>query len=435
MSKKTLLPLLITIMVIGGFIIWRVQNSNANAAKVESEQKAASRESEILRSLTEEDIAAVMKNQSLLDREKIEKIVTDDDQRKAFLRGLKEHLALAARARRDGLAEDPNFKLNLENKEKGLLADLYLVNANAEGKVIEKITPERIEAVLADPANDKRFKEEFDAIAAVQKTAVENMGNPNGVVPPMSGETLEKTRKGWARTKILSDLAKADTNFMQKREIQLRLKILEAGVLSTACLAKYWLQNIKPTGDDIAAYLAAHPEYDVNKKRATAEMVLQRAKAGEDFGKLAKEFSEDRTTKNSGGLYKDWEKGGGFWTEAENVALNLQKGQVADKLVETKDGFHIIQLVDKKVVKNQDGTEKTIFSVRNILIQRRFEDPSDTRVITFAPPPFKTPEEIAKNETEKVKRQKFIDEIIKSENISMPDDIKFELPERQKVTN
>ena len=49
--------------------------------------------------------------------------------RRAFLKGIREHLALAAEARREGLSEDPNFKINLDYKKNLLLADLYMCQA------------------------------------------------------------------------------------------------------------------------------------------------------------------------------------------------------------------------------------------------------------------------------------------------------------------
>ena len=43
------------------------------------------------------------------------------------------------------------------------------------------------------------------------------------------------------------------------------------------------LQETKVTDEDIAAYMTAHPELDPAQKRAKAQEVLNRAKAGEDF--------------------------------------------------------------------------------------------------------------------------------------------------------
>src|SRR5215510_3024128 len=114
------------------------------------------------------------------------------------------------------------------------------------------------------------------------------MGSTLGRQPKPQGEGLEKVRRDWAKGRIISDQARADADFMSDRSVQLRLQMLEAGVLSAAYLARNWKQNIKATDADIAAYLASHPEWDLRKKHEKAETILQRAKAGEDFAALAR---------------------------------------------------------------------------------------------------------------------------------------------------
>jgi hypothetical protein len=384
--------------------------------------KAAKRNSEIVRALTKEDLQLVLKSQLLSDPEKAGLVRESPESRKAFLKGLKEYLSLAAVAREEGLAEDEASRLNLQLKENGLLSELYFSKLNRDRKEPFTISQQQINSVWTDD-NERRFSSEIEALYAVQNAAAEDMESKLAVSNRPQGEGLEKVRKTWAKARIVSDMARADAEFMQDRATQLRLRVLEAGVLSAAYLAKYWKREIKATDQDIAAYLAEHPEWDLSKKRATAEMVLQRAKAGEDFARLAKEFSEDRPTKNKGGLYDSYEIGAGLWAEVEAAALSLQPGQIFDKLVETKDGYHIVQLVDKTVTKAENGTERTYVSVRHILLQRRFEDPAVTRAISTLPPPFKTPEEIAKRAVETAKRQRFVDAAVQRAKISLPDDI------------
>ena len=415
MSKRTtsiILTLILGVVVAGVFL--KARDQKVTAAK---------RNSEILKGLTKEDLALVLKSQALSDPEKADQILRTEETRKAFLKGLKEYLSLAAKAHREGLAEDKNFNLNLQAKEKGLLAELYQSKLDRDGKQLFTISKKEIDGVWANPENEKEFKEEIVALFAVQKAAADNMGSKLGEQPLPQGEGLEKAREAWAKAKIVSDMARADVEFMQERTTQLRLKILEAGILSANCLAKYWVGSIKATDKDIAAYLATHPQYDLKRKRERAEMVLQRARTGADFASLAQEFSEDRATKNKGGLYEDFAKGAGLWEEVETAALGLQPGQIADKLVETKDGYHVVQLVDKTISKGEDGRETVYLSIRHILLQKRFEDPNVSRTNSGIPAPFKTPEEIAKVAVEKEKRQHFVDEVVGSESIFLPDDI------------
>lgn len=417
MSRKNISIAVAAILVIaGGLAAWRLKMTTVRAAK---------RESAILRQLTVDDIKLLIKSQASYDSEKAGNIVRSTESRKAFVKGLKEYLSLAARARREGLTEDNDSRLNLQIKENGLLAELYLSKQKKQNPSF-KISDDQIKSFWSNSDNEKQFKAEMLALYAVQDAAAELMGSTLGRQPEPQGEGLQKARREWAKARLLSDMARADAAFFGQHDVQLRLQILEAGVLSTAYLAKYWKERIKATDMDMAVYLKGHPEWDLTKKRLKAEQVLRRALAGEDFVSLAKEFSEDRATRDKGGFYDSYEVGVGLWKEVEDAALKLQPGQIADKLVETKDGYHIVQLVDRTVVKRDDGTEAVYVSLRHILLQRRFEDPTVNRAATPLPPPFKTPEEIAKVAIEKEKRQRFVDEIVRAENISVPDDIEVD---------
>jgi peptidyl-prolyl cis-trans isomerase C len=95
----------------------------------------------------------------------------------------------------------------------------------------------------------------------------------------------------------------------------------------------------------IKAETAATP--DVKKKaRERAEEVLKKIKAGEDFAKLAAEYSDDPGSKAKGGELGFLEKGKTFKTFDE-AAFKLNPGEVSD-IVETPYGFHIIKMDEKK---------------------------------------------------------------------------------------
>ena len=79
-------------------------------------------------------------------------------------------------------------------------------------------------------------------------------------------------------------------------------------------------------------------------KRKEMEGLLKRARDGEDFAKLAKEFSEDPGSKDKGGEYK-FPKGQ-MVPEFEAAAFSLKTNQVSD-IVTTRFGFHIIKLSEK----------------------------------------------------------------------------------------
>ena len=71
---------------------------------------------------------------------------------------------------------------------------------------------------------------------------------------------------------------------------------------------------------------------------------LERARKGEDFASLAREFSEDPGSKNKGGEYTF--PRGQFVREFETAAFSLQTNQISD-IVTTQFGYHIIKLYEK----------------------------------------------------------------------------------------
>ena len=88
-----------------------------------------------------------------------------------------------------------------------------------------------------------------------------------------------------------------------------------------------------------------------------AEELLNRAKEGEDFAKLASEYSEDLGSKASGGLYENVAIGE-FVPEFEKAALSINVGSIYPELVETSYGYHIIRLEGKESVMEELTAEE-----------------------------------------------------------------------------
>jgi peptidyl-prolyl cis-trans isomerase C len=79
--------------------------------------------------------------------------------------------------------------------------------------------------------------------------------------------------------------------------------------------------------------------------RTKAEGLLARIRSGEDFAKLAGEYSDDVGSKGKGGVLQVFSKGQ-MHPSFEKVAYELKPGQLSD-VVETPFGFHIIRLDER----------------------------------------------------------------------------------------
>jgi len=85
--------------------------------------------------------------------------------------------------------------------------------------------------------------------------------------------------------------------------------------------------------------------------RRKAEEVLQKLREGGDFETLAKQYSEDPTTREKGGDL-GWFRAGAMVREFEDVAFALRPGDVSG-IVETPFGFHIIKVEKVKGAERQ----------------------------------------------------------------------------------
>ena len=90
-------------------------------------------------------------------------------------------------------------------------------------------------------------------------------------------------------------------------------------------------------------------EVKLERKRQ-AEKVLARARAGEDFTKLVREFSADAASKQRGGEYTFTrsvdDPRRAMEPEFEAAAFSMKPNQISD-LVETRFGYHIIKVLEK----------------------------------------------------------------------------------------
>lgn len=99
--------------------------------------------------------------------------------------------------------------------------------------------------------------------------------------------------------------------------------------------ASHILIKVEPTAE----------EQEKADARSELQAVLDKAKAGADFAELAKEYSQGPSGPGGGDL--GYFGRGSMVKPFEDAAFSLEKGQISD-IVETRFGYHIIMVVDKK---------------------------------------------------------------------------------------
>ncbi|GBF11398.1 MAG: peptidylprolyl isomerase [Tepidibacillus sp.] len=97
----------------------------------------------------------------------------------------------------------------------------------------------------------------------------------------------------------------------------------------------------------VSHILIATKDRSEEEAKKRAEEVLAKLKKGEDFAKLAKEYSDDPGSKDNGGVYENAPVSS--WVpEFKKAALTLPVGQLSD-LVKTEFGYHIIKVINRQV--------------------------------------------------------------------------------------
>jgi peptidyl-prolyl cis-trans isomerase C len=110
------------------------------------------------------------------------------------------------------------------------------------------------------------------------------------------------------------------------------------------------------------------PAAEKTKAKAKAREALKKVKApGADFAELAKEYSNGPQAARGGDL--GWFARGRMLPEFENVAFGMEAGAVSDVL-ETKMGFEIIKVWDKKP-ERQRPLEEVSANIKNSLLARK----------------------------------------------------------------
>jgi peptidyl-prolyl cis-trans isomerase D len=140
----------------------------------------------------------------------------------------------------------------------------------------------------------------------------------------------------------------------EKRKIKYALldvdKVREQVKVPESEIETFYTQNISQyqTPEEVrASHILLKTEgKDEAQVRAQGEDLLKRAKAGEDFAALAKQYSEDDSNNVNGGDLGYFPRGA-MVPEFEQAAYTMKAGEISD-LVQTAFGFHIINVIDHK---------------------------------------------------------------------------------------
>ena len=170
-------------------------------------------------------------------------------------------------------------------------------------------------------------------------------------------------------TKAIASRARKD-GFEKKPETREFVSYLIDQYLAQEYLSKVVVANVASTDEEMKKYYAEHgkdflipeavkvrhifisaPKDSAaelkDKARAKTEDLLRQIRENEDFGKIAREYSEDSDSAAKGGDLGYITAGKTNSQEFENAAFALKPGEVSN-IVETPFGFHIIRVDERR---------------------------------------------------------------------------------------
>jgi parvulin-like peptidyl-prolyl isomerase len=430
---KGLILLLVILGVGVGLVVWK--NKVGGHAAVN------------FNSISKEEIETLLSDVAKTDPVALKRLAEDPEMKKQQLDSLKQLLAFASEAQRQGLTNEKPHKQELENiasevvavnydremnKDKGPMPPFGFIGEDrvkqfwGEGEQPDQGWWANLKNKVGLGREDHNIG--FDKFIET-KLQILGESNPKMKDHQLTDDERQQARDFYAKIEILNDeyhdkLAKGEISPELQKKIELQLKLQQAQYLARVYSAKM-ADQLKVTDEEVAKYIADHPELGIADKRAKAEEILNRAKSGEDFAKLANEFSEDPGNKDpkgaaQGGIYTNITKGK-MVPAFEQAALGLEPGQIAPNLVETDYGYHIIKLEKKGVSEDPNLKGQETYDARHILISTGVKDPES---------PFggeKPVKMYVKQKLEAEKEKAALDEIVAKNNVTVPED--FAIPE------
>lgn len=186
----------------------------------------------------------------------------------------------------------------------------------SSGKQIlqQMILDKVLEKQYGDKVSDKKVTQQYN-------TYKNQYGSSFSSVLSQNGMTKSSLKKQIRSSLLLREAVKANTKITNKE------------------LEKQWKSYEPKT--TVAHILVA--------KKSTAQDVIKKLQSGEDFSKLAKEYSTDTASKSKGGKLTAFDNTDtSLDSTFKKAAFALKQGEYTKEPVKTSYGYHVIKLLKNR---------------------------------------------------------------------------------------
>ncbi|HWT00552.1 MAG TPA: peptidylprolyl isomerase [Pyrinomonadaceae bacterium] len=396
-TTKALIAAGLAILFAGGLVFWQVRAGKSRGVNLTSEDMT----------ILVDSFPPQMRAQLVGDEKEAQ------EARKDIATNIRQVFALAEAAKAEGFADRPEMQKQLSLGRTFIVAQTYLEEQRKKSPATPSaatIPQAEVDAFLKEPGEEQKF----EAFLAEAKAR-----NPQAANVPE--EQKQQLRQQWGQIMLAERKAKQE-GLDKSRKVELQIMFQEARALAEAYAKEKLMERVKATEPEIDEYIKNHPELDPAKARTQAEEILKRARSGEDFKKLAGEYTTEPGGKEREGDL-GWFGRGQMVKPFEDAAFALQAGQISD-IVESDFGYHIIKVEERGMKPGPDGKPEEQVHARHILFSNKVADPNNP----FAGP--MGPREQARAAIEKDKQKKVLDEILAKSHVTVAEDFKVTAPER-----
>lgn len=217
------------------------------------------------------------------------------------------------------------------------------------------------EAIAAAEEKANQLYEKLNAGANFAEAAISNSSGPSA---------LEGGDLGWRKSSQLPTLFAGIANTLEVGQVS-RPNRSQAGFHILKLYEKRE-QNKEIVNQTRARHILIKPSeiMDDSLAKSRLEEIREQILAGEDFGKLAKSYSEDIGSRMSGGDL-GWASPGMFTPAFEKKIRETEIDEISEPF-KSDFGWHILQVTGRRA---EDFTEEAMRGrAQNMLMSRRFED-------------------------------------------------------------